>query len=181
MFKKLFLIVFLLGSAALLAFSGPAYHNVRIDGTNGYIFYVVADTADTGSNGVARQDDTMLSDTLSIVFLDQFNVVDSAYRYANIAIKLSAIDTGSILASENDTVQDTFIVYTISKYAGCEWTVYADTFTKINDSAIHNFILDTMAYTELYWKTIYWDSLTPTSVDTNSYTFTINVLLGGIR
>lgn len=179
--KRLGILCFIVAVVALVSigFTNPTYHKVRIAGTSGYAYAHAVDTSDTNASGVLLVNDSIYSDTITLVYMDnQFNV-DSAFRYANIVIRLSDIDTGDVL--DDDTTLDAWIVNTIVAYGGCQWTAYADTFSYVGDSARHHFILDTLAYTELFFFTNYIDTLNPSDDDVNTFTWEMDVLLGGVR
>ena len=138
----------------------------RIAGTAGSFLSVVVDTADTGAAGVCPLFDTTYSDTVDI----------SDYGYVTVYGKLLSVDTGSELV--NDTLMDTIVIETITSIndGTARWSVVKDTIVNVGDSFRHHYVVDTMLYKDIFFKTVVWDSVDPVTVDTNDYYFDIDIL-----
>lgn len=164
--KKGLLLCLMLGLLTFMFANAVDFYEVRVNGTGGGVMSVVVDTADTGSAGVAAVYDTAFSDTIDI----------SAYDWVTVYGKLTSIDTGSELI--NDTLMDTIVMELITSIqrGTAEWTVAKDTIVNAGDSFRHHYKVDTMLYKDIFFKTVLWDSLDPTTVDTNDYYFDIHVL-----
>jgi len=164
--KKGLIACLILGCAVALMASDATLHDVRVAGTAGGFITERVDTADTGSAGVACVVDTNYSDTVDV----------TDYEYVTAYAKLTSIDTGSELT--NDTLMDTIVISLITTIdkGTANWTVKTDTFVNVGDSLRWHFKTDTMLYEQIFFKTVLWDSLDPTKVDTNDYYFDLEVL-----
>ena len=166
--KRGLLLCLIIGLGTFMFSGAVEFHDIRIAGTAGSFISVVIDTADTVADpqGTAPVYDTTFSDTLDI----------SEFNYVTVYGKLSSIDTGSELT--NDTLMDTLVLHLITTIdeGTANWTVVADTFTNVGDSFRHHYVVDTMLYEEIFWKSIYWDSVDPSVVDTNDYYIDLEVL-----
>jgi len=166
-------------TVAMLAYATD-YYRPRLEGaaptrgsSGGGLYFSIVDSADTDATGGLLIQDTMWSDTIDI----------STAKYLNVVLRYESVDTGSTDVG-GDTVRDTFFVMAVTSFGAgtAEWTMTGDTLTFVGDSARFNKLLDTCAYTDLYFVTIYKDSFTAvTYVDTNEYILRYDVLLNGTR
>ena len=165
--KKGFLLCLLLGLMFTVGNTIDLFEP-RIAGTAGSFISVVVDTADTVADpqGTAPVYDTTLSDTIDI----------GDYNFVTVYAKLVSIDTGSELT--NDTLMDTIVIELITSIndGTSSWTVAKDTIVNVGDTFRHHFVVDTMLYQDIFFKTVYWDSIDPDVIDTNDYYFDIDVL-----
>lgn len=142
----------------------------RIAGTAGSFFEVVVDTADTMDDGTYGGElhlaDTLFSDTIDIL----------NYDFVTVYGKLVSFDIGG--TQDDDTTGDSIIVqmFTTINKGTANWLVVADTFLEVGDSFRHHFVVDTMLYNQIFWRTIYTDTLNPTDNDVNTYYFDLDVL-----
>jgi len=170
--KRGFLLCLVLGLMMFAMGTGADLFEPRIAGTAGSFIAVVVDTADTLDDG-AHGGELILFDTL---FSDTLNIVDSDYSFVTAYAKLISMDTGLFL--DDDSTMDSIIMqmFTTINDGTANWLVVADTFLDVGDSFRHHFVVDTMLYNQIFWRTIYTDTLNPTDNDINTYYFDIDVL-----
>lgn len=165
--KKGFLLCMLLGLMMFAMGNTVDLFEPRIAGTAGSFIQVEIDTADTNASGILLLNDTIFSDTVSLA--------DSNYKFVTIYGKLVSMDTGLFL--DDDSTLDNFVMQLVTtvKKGTANWTVLYDTVVDVGDSFRHNFVMDSMIYDELFWRTIYIDTLNPSDFDTNTYYFDLEI------
>ncbi|MFX0194833.1 MAG: hypothetical protein ACFFCW_01830 [Candidatus Hodarchaeota archaeon] len=144
-----------------------------------YTWPHIVDTADTNANGGLIINDTIFSDTFAL-----FNALagdTTYYRYLNAVYYLYDFDTGSVL--DDDSVLDTVTVAWFTTWGGesPSYQVYLDTVVAVPCTVRHHLILDTLMYKHFYVRSIVWDSLNPTTNDTNTYSGWLEAFAGGTR
>lgn len=166
--KKGFLACVILGLMMFAMGSGADLFEPRIAGTAGSFFTVVVDTSDTAADGTLALFDTLFSDTITIA--------DSGYSFLTAYGKLVSFDTGSVLDDDSTADSITINMITTINDGTANWTVAIDTILAVGDSFRHHFVVDTMLYNQIFWRTIYIDTLNPSDNDTNTYFFDLDIL-----
>jgi hypothetical protein len=170
--RKGFILIVLLAACLYYGVQSATYKRMDIAGVGGYDIPIYVDTADTESDGALYINDTTFSDTFD---------VDTTYKYVNVMVYFASFDTGGVLG--DDSTMDTLEVTMFTGFGrGAPFLArYCDTCIHIPCTIAHNFFVDTMVYNSMYFRTIIWDTLNPTTDDTNYYHGWIDILAGGTR